>query len=307
MAHDGSVQIVADPEEIGWWIESADEETYGPASRATLRRFLEEGIISPNTLVRHCLHVDAKPVADQPGMMEGVRLSGRAGATDRLENSWPRKWRDQVKLAEATLPCSRHKNSAVLVCARCHAPYCNKCRQKPYAKQFFLCRYCQAGNHNRRFMALVLDSLLFITVPSWVFMAVTQARESPIIYLIYFVGNLVLFFRDSMFGGAGLGKRLAGLRVVQAEDGASPPTVGQGILRWTSQWIPIFNFVDAFAPLRDPLQRRYGDRWAKTRVVDTESRLAKARQQVAKRLAKKGVTLDPEIGMSQVEFARIAE
>ncbi len=55
-----------DPYEVGWYIESADEEIYGPVSRKSLRSFLEDKTITPNTLVRHCLEPEAKPVADQP-------------------------------------------------------------------------------------------------------------------------------------------------------------------------------------------------------------------------------------------------
>ena len=60
--------------EIGWWIESADEEVYGPASRETIQRFLREGVISRNTLVRHCTQAEARPVVDHPGMTDGVPL-----------------------------------------------------------------------------------------------------------------------------------------------------------------------------------------------------------------------------------------
>ena len=55
-----------DPYEIGWYIESADEDIYGPVSRKSLRRFLEEKTITPNTLVRHCTQAEARPAADQP-------------------------------------------------------------------------------------------------------------------------------------------------------------------------------------------------------------------------------------------------
>src|SRR5207253_1480456 len=107
-----------------------------------------DGTITPNTLVRHCTHSETKPVADQVGMTAGLALDPNAPATgDRLEQAWPRKWRDQLVLAEGTAPCSRHKKPAVLFCIKCHAPYCSKCRQKPYSKQFYLCRYCQAGSH----------------------------------------------------------------------------------------------------------------------------------------------------------------
>jgi hypothetical protein len=80
--------IVMDPYEIGWYIESADEEIYGPISRKSLGRFLEEKTITPNTLVRHCTQPEARPAADQPTIMEGLNLDAPASAMgDRLAKS----------------------------------------------------------------------------------------------------------------------------------------------------------------------------------------------------------------------------
>ena len=76
VAQEGVEPITMDPYEIGWYIESADEEMYGPVSRQTLRRFLEDKTITPNTLVRHCTQPEARPAADQPGIMEDAQ-SGR--------------------------------------------------------------------------------------------------------------------------------------------------------------------------------------------------------------------------------------
>jgi hypothetical protein len=116
----------------------------------------------------------------------------------------------------------------------------------------------------------------------------------------------LLFFRDSLFGGRGIGKRLTGLRVVQSKDGTTPLTYRQGIVRWLSQFIPIYSLFDAIAPYRDPLFRRYGDRWAKTQVLDTEKKLAKTRAKIARRLIKKGVQPPPEFGMTMEGLARLA-
>src|SRR5438874_6218899 len=89
-----------DPYDIGWWIESADEEIYGPVSRKTLRRFLQDGVISPNTLVRHCTQTEAGPVGDQPGMTEGLQVEGRPRISrDRVAEVWPRDKRARLALA----------------------------------------------------------------------------------------------------------------------------------------------------------------------------------------------------------------
>jgi hypothetical protein len=106
----GVDQTAMHPYEVGWYIESADEETYGPVSRQTLRRFLADKTITPNTLVRHCTQPEAKPAADQSVIMEGLSANAD-GLTvgDRLSEAWPRKNRERQALAEDTLPCAWHK------------------------------------------------------------------------------------------------------------------------------------------------------------------------------------------------------
>ncbi len=333
---EGVAPTTQDPHEIGWYIESADEDVYGPVSRRTLRRFLAEDVISPNTLVRHCTQPEAVPAADQtflkekPPEAEGVEEASlfdaehNSGALDearglvvgdRLAATWPKRTRDQEALAGDSLPCAWHNRPATLVCVRCHAPYCNKCRARPFGKQFFLCKRCQSGIHNRRFGALILDNLVLIYLPtllvSFALGALSNSLDPKISLLLYGLFNVVvlslIFFRDSLFGGAGIGKRASGLRVVQARDGTSPLTFGQGILRWLSQFIPIFNLYDAIVPFRDPLFRRYGDRWAGTRVIDTEKKLQKDRAKIARRLFKKrGVQLPGQFGMTMEELARLS-
>ncbi len=332
----GAGPRVMDPYEIGWYIESADEDIYGPVSRKSLQRFLEEKTISPNTLVRHCTQPEAKPVVEQTAIMQAVRSGPSIGDKrddeirshplsdvidkpsglaigDKLDDAWPAKKRDQLALAEDSLPCWKHRRPAVLVCVRCHAPYCNKCRAKPFKKQFFLCRRCQMGMWNRRFGALFLDNIIFIygsVILALPLAIVLAGPQSPlftaIIYAGQFVGILLLFFRDALFGGGSPGKRAAGLRVVQSKDGKSRLTYGQGVVRWLSQLIPIFNLVDAAAAYHDPLQRRYGDRWAGTRVVDSARKLAKDRLKIARRLIKKkGIQPPAELPLTMEGFARL--
>ncbi len=305
---------IMDPYEIGWYIESADEDIYGPVSRKSLQRFLEEKTISPNTLVRHCTQPEAKPVVEHSTIMQGVSLQPAGPSIgDKLDEDWPAKKRDQLALAEDSLPCWKHRRPAVLVCVRCHAPYCNKCRAKPFKKQFFLCRRCQMGMWNRRFGALLLDDIIFIygaMILGLVLGFAIGGANNPLGVMLMYVGQLVgillLFFRDALFGGASPGKRAAGLRVVQSKDGKTRLTFGQGIVRWLSQLIPIFNLVDAVAAYHDPLQRRYGDRWAGTRVVDSVRKLAKDRFKIARRLIKKkGIQPPAELPLTMEGFARL--
>ncbi len=244
--------------------------------------------------------------------MHGLSLPSQgASIGDRLDEAWPRKNRERQALAEDTLPCWRHKRPAVLVCVRCHAPYCNKCRARPFRKHFFMCRRCQAGLYNRRIFAVMIDYMLLVYLPvlSAVPLALLVGQQSTfiVIQIAQLIGVCLLFVRDALFRGAGPGKRLMRLRVVQSKDGRSPLTFGQGIVRWLSVMIPFFNLYDISVPYRDPLVRRFGDRWAKTRVIDTPGKLAKLRDKIARRMIKKkGIQPPPEFGMTMEELAQLA-
>jgi uncharacterized RDD family membrane protein YckC len=306
--------MAADAYEIGWWILSAEEELYGPVSRETLRRYFKEGVISPNTLVRHCTQAEPRPVADQLGIREEVVLAETSKTLgDHLAEAWPRKTKQRLQLAEGTLPCIRHRRSAVLFCLRCQAPYCPKCQSKPRGRPFYFCRRCQANNYNRRFLAFWLDNFLFYTcvyalgIGVLLVIGMSEDTFQAFFSLVVLAATVLFLFRDTLFAGAGPGKRLFGLRVVTQRDGTSPLGYGQAVLRWVSLAIPIFNLFDLSVPFRDPLLRRYGDRWAGTRVIDTPRALEKARAKTRAGLAKKGVQLPPPETMTMEQFAQIAE
>ena len=102
-----------------------------------------------------------------------------------------------------------------------------------------------------------------------------ESRAQLVINIVQLGCLALFFFRDSLFRGAGLGKRLTGLRVVQSKDGKTPLTYGQGVVRWLSQFIPFFNLYRCGGPVSRSLASPLGDRWAGTRVIDTERKLAK--------------------------------
>ncbi|HID75020.1 MAG TPA: RDD family protein, partial [Planctomycetaceae bacterium] len=238
---------------IGWWIESEDEEVYGPVSRATVQRFLREGVISRNTLVRHCTDQESRPVADVPGMLEGIELPEAAPVTgDRLREVWPSRRAEREQLAASDIPCLRHRRPAVLVCARCHAPYCTKCRMKPFRRQFYLCRRCQANVNNRRLFAFFLDGFLINFLPMMLLAPLVVIAAGPsrwatgpaevVMNLVALALTVVFVLRDAIFRGAGPAKRLFGLRVVRAEDLTTPLSYWQAVIRYLSLLIP-------FAPI----------------------------------------------------------
>ena len=81
----------------------------------------------------------------------------------------------------------------------------------------------------------------------------------------------------------GWANALTACAVVQSKDGKTPLTNGQGIVRWLSQFIPIFNLVDVSVPyprsldasLRRPLGRYASDRHrAKARQRSRKDRAA---------------------------------
>ena len=88
-------------------------------------------------------------------------------------------------------------------------------------------------------------------------------------------------------------------------DDATPLTYGQGFLRSIAHLIPFFNLVDGSVPYRDPLQRRFGDRWGKTRVIDSEAKLDKVRAKIRRKIVKKGIEITDEPVMTLQEFARL--
>jgi len=297
------------PKDFGWWIESTDEEIYGPVTRATLIQFLTEGVISPNTAVRHCSQETSAAAADQ-GLTSGLTGQAPLRSGDTLGKSWPKKTRDRMALAESDVECAYHKRPAILSCIRCLAPYCSKCQLKKRNTTYFMCKKCQAGLYNRRMLAYFLDGFAIILVPTWgigipAIFALGPERAVTIINLVNFAGLGLFMFRDPIFGSAGPGKRFFGLKVVKHEDGVSPISYGQGFVRSLAHLIPLFNLVDASSPYRDPLQRRYGDSWAKTRVLDTDAKLEKVREKVRQKLETKGIELEKTSVTTLPEFARI--
>jgi uncharacterized RDD family membrane protein YckC len=175
---------------------------------------------------------------------------------------------------------------------------------------YYMCKKCQAGIFNRRFVAYIGDSFLinvFPTLGAGCFLGAAGAPESAAVLVnIVSVGSTGVFIiRDAVLGGAGPCKRLFGLTVVKHEDGVTPLSYGQAFVRWLGHLIPIFNLVDASRAHSDPLQRRFGDSWAKTRVLDTSAKVARVRAWARAKLQRKGIEFPTDAVMSLEEFARI--
>lgn len=294
--------------DFGWWMESTDEDLYGPVTRANLQRFLQEGAISPNTSVRHCTDAEFKPAADH-GLTDGLGLGNSRRTGDDLAQAWPRKGRDQRALAESDIECAYHRRPAVLSCIRCLAPYCFKCRMKKGGKTFFMCKKCHSKVFNRRFGAYIVDGVLLSALPVYgIGLPLTIAlgeTGASLMQLLSFGGTALFMVRDPLFNGAGPGKRLFGLHVVTSKDGVTRLSYGQGLLRNLAHLVPVFNLFDASRGYSDPYHRRYGDQWAGTRVLDSASKLLQARVKVRDRLQRKGVTHWEKPDLDLPQFAQL--
>lgn len=290
--------------DAGWWIESADHRILGPVARTTVLRYLQEEIISINTLVRHCTQETARPVAEMRGMLEGIDIDeGSAVTEDRLEEVWPEDPSECLKLAETDLECAWHGRAAILVCTRCHAPCCDDCQMTLFRRPYYMCRRCQCSNTRRRLLALIIDCCLLgygVILPCSMAAFQKGAPPPPVSYFLVIYGAIIVYvLRDAICQGAGPGKRLVGLRVVMARDGVTPLGYGQAFIRFLPFVIPLFPIVEAIVMSGDCLVRRFGDRWAGTLVIDTPARLASARAKTTARLARKGIA--PCVGPPNIE------
>jgi len=87
-----------------------------------------------------------------------------------------------------------------------------------------------------------------------------------------FLGVLYITFRDGLFGGQSVGKKILGIRVVHM-DGRPISYIDssfRNVLFIIYLLIPAAIVVEAVAAYRNPERRRLGDRIAKTCVVQKE-------------------------------------
>jgi uncharacterized RDD family membrane protein YckC len=184
-----------------------------------------------------------------------------------------------------------------------------------------LCPWCFGSLDYRRLASFLLDAALFQAIPTLAVACVIGYLFGPgvvpqrialvSVLCVLLAGSAVFVLRDAYFGGAGPAKRLFGLRVVQTRDGTTPLTYGQAFLRDAVLAVPfpnlILGFVECIVLGTDPLRRRLGDRWAGTRVIDTQEKVERVRDKARRRLAKKGVELLPHPEMTMEQYARIVE
>jgi uncharacterized RDD family membrane protein YckC len=121
----------------------------------------------------------------------------------------------------------------------------------------------------RRFVAHLADGVVAMLL--FVVLAVPAAIVSDvllaIVLLLYFtVGQLAYFVLLQRGSGRSPGKRLVGIRVVDAS-GATPGT-GALVRRSIPLIIEYFYVLAWAAMMGSRYRQRFGDRWGKTYVVD---------------------------------------
>lgn len=115
----------------------------------------------------------------------------------------------------------------------------------------------QAAEPIDRFIAFLIDA----------FIVVILMRIMPTIGSI--VGVVYLLIRDALpfLDGQSVGKKLLKIKAVDLETG-EPLTnrYDKSVFRSGSLFIPIFNIIDALMVLSSQ-RERFGDKWAKTKVI----------------------------------------
>ena len=139
--------VPSDLYSIGWWIESTDERSTVRRPAATLVRFLSQGVISPNTLVRHCTEMTKRPVVDVPEWRGPARWPCSA-AWRRLAGGLAATQERSIGPGAGHPPVRWKNRPAVLVCLHCGAPYCEKYGISRLNGSFIFARAVRPGLYN---------------------------------------------------------------------------------------------------------------------------------------------------------------
>ncbi len=128
------------------------------------------------------------------------------------------------------------------------------------------------ANFGKRVVAHFVDggvnfSIIFLfSYLSLYFDLVGLIYIDAVIIIIYFL------IRDGIFGdGKSIGKRLLGIKVVDYNNG-KPCTIKQSIIRNIAWYIPFFQIIEPIKILTDQQNRRFGDEFANTVVIENRKK-----------------------------------
>lgn len=118
-----------------------------------------------------------------------------------------------------------------------------------------------------RFLALFIDGLV-LAVPSFVLglIAGLIGGMDWLVYIVYLIQIGYTLFRDALFGGQSIGKKIMKYKAVKEDGSSLEGDFGTSATRNISLIIPIVNLIDCIFVITD--KPRLGDNWAKTKVVN---------------------------------------
>ena len=123
-----------------------------------------------------------------------------------------------------------------------------------------------------RFLAALFDLVVIPVVLGIIFgLLFLQAPPTLRNVVLVFVNIAWTCLRDIQ-GGAGPGKRMAGIKVIDAKTGGAP-SLGQLVFRNILIWIPfilLFGFIIEAIIIFITKKDRLGDRWAGCKVVSSK-------------------------------------
>ncbi len=122
----------------------------------------------------------------------------------------------------------------------------------------------QLATPGQRFLAALIDGIII----SVAVLAVSSI-SSTLGTLVNLLGLVYQLTKDAIpqLGGQSIGKKAMKIKVVKEDTGEMiTGDWGASIIRYVSLLIPFFNIVDALMVFSSD-HRRFGDKWAKTVVV----------------------------------------
>ena len=117
-----------------------------------------------------------------------------------------------------------------------------------------------------RFLIYLIDWVISY-IPCAVLSFIGVAIEiSLLIYIGYACLLGYILFRDALFGGQSIGKRIMKYKAVKADGSSLSGDFATSATRNVSLLIPVISLVDCIFVITD--KPRFGDNWAKTKVVN---------------------------------------
>lgn len=114
----------------------------------------------------------------------------------------------------------------------------------------------------KRFLGYFIDGII-AAVPYYIIAYFAmKSQNMGLIMVGYLIMLIYLLFRDALFGGQSIGKKVAGYKVVKEDGSSLAGDFMTSLLRNVSLLIP---FADPILILMG--KQRLGDGWAKTKVA----------------------------------------